>query len=234
MHSLSSRDLTGTSSINYHGRAVSCKINLQVRLLVLSVVDAPGVGALTDHDPAKMRQSRLEPFPNPLGQALGGWIFQTLDVVEACMVQDFAQGVEGRGNIGEIDNPALFCLERTPDVDFNGERMAVHSGAFVAFRHIREPVRGRKSEGFVDDHGSCLRYAEYLMHLKAQPPLRMPKAVAHRPGRIGLYLRTVYGLEEKVPEVKGEILFRIDALLGVQELQLVSGPYSEKLRPPWG
>jgi len=31
-----------------------------------------------------------------------------------------------------------------------------------------------------------------------------------------------------VPEVKGEILFRIGALLWVQELQLVSGPYSER------
>ena len=68
------------------------------------------------------------------------------------MIQNFLQGIERRRDIGEVHDPAGFGLERTSNADLYSERMAMHPGAFVVFRDIRQPVRGREGKSLVDDH----------------------------------------------------------------------------------
>jgi hypothetical protein len=55
----------------------------------------------------------------------------------------------------------------------------------------------------------------------------MPEAIVYCKLRMRPYPRAFQGLQEKVPEIEIEIVFRIDSILREGELQLVPGPYGE-------
>jgi len=60
------------------------------------------------------------------------------------------------------------------------------------------------------------------MRLKRKPPLRVRKAIACCSGNIGALVRSVHGLQEKVPEIEMLELFGPCERLRVNEFQLTA------------
>jgi len=84
----------------------------------------------------------MQSFPYPPREILAGRVFEPFNVVEAMMIELVEQGLKGAPQVSEIHHPACFLANRTTDMDFNPERMAVHAGTFVPLRDIGKAVGG--------------------------------------------------------------------------------------------
>lgn len=55
-------------------------------------------------------------------------------------------------DLGKVHHPAAVFAQLTTQMQFDLERMPVQARAFVAWRYIRQPVRGLESENFENIH----------------------------------------------------------------------------------
>src|SRR3546814_4664113 len=56
-------------------------------------------------------------------------------------------------DVAEVHHPAAVGARLAGDMQLDHERMPVQPRAFVARRHVRQPVRGLDGEGLEDVHG---------------------------------------------------------------------------------
>lgn len=84
-------------------------------------VAAAGCTGFMDRDPGEQGQTRLESVPDPDGQVLAGWIFQSGDVIEAAMVQLLENRREGGAHFGKIADPTQVRVDRAFEVQFDLE-----------------------------------------------------------------------------------------------------------------
>jgi hypothetical protein len=106
----------------------------------VSAVTATGVARFLHNNPCQLRKRRQETLPDPFRQVFTGRIVETLNVIEAIVIQLLKQRLKSLFEVGEIHDPARLFSHRAPDVDFYSKGMPMHTGAFMAVGHIGQPV----------------------------------------------------------------------------------------------
>ncbi|AHY45108.1 hypothetical protein UIB01_10405 [Stutzerimonas decontaminans] len=91
-------------------------------------------------DTRKLWKQRLELIPDPFCQVFASRVFQTRDVVQIVVIEQFVQRLEYGFYFAEITNPACMQIDRTTDIQRDPERMAVQPSTFVPLRHVGQAV----------------------------------------------------------------------------------------------
>src|SRR6185312_13776973 len=105
-----------------------------------TAVAAARVTGFAHHDLGQQRQARLQPVPQPDGDALAGGVVQALDLVEVVVIEEFVQRLERLLDVGEVEHPAAVGPEGSVYVDLHHERVAVQARALVTGWHVRQAV----------------------------------------------------------------------------------------------
>ena len=99
--------------------------------LRLTVIDATRGASFTDHDPSQRWQRQPELMPNPTRKVFARWILQSLHFVQVTVVDLVLNCLEGSLDVGEVDNPTTLWVDRTSNVNFDLEAMAMQAATFV-------------------------------------------------------------------------------------------------------
>jgi hypothetical protein len=88
-----------------------------------------------DFAQAGKRWSKL--FPDPTGDVLAGWIFQTFDLIQVPVVNTILDRSKRRLYIREIHDPTMMLVKRSFNVYLNAKTVAMEATAFMTGRHMR-------------------------------------------------------------------------------------------------
>ena len=92
-------------------------------------------------------------IPDPSGQVFTGRILESVNIVQAVMIELLKQGLEGVPQISEIHHPTGMLANRTTDMNFDPERVPMHTGALVPFRNVGQTVSGFDLKNTENIHG---------------------------------------------------------------------------------
>jgi hypothetical protein len=67
-------------------------------------------------------------------------ILKPRELVEVTVVEGVANGADGDVDIGVVNEPTHFRVDRTTNGNFHAEAMSVEPTALMAFRDVGEPV----------------------------------------------------------------------------------------------
>ena len=116
----------------------------EVRTHAVSVsgaaIDTARREGLGDHDLDKTGQPGRELCPPPHGEQLARGIGEALDFVQHLMIEPLDQRLSVLVDLGEVHDPAALGIDLALDHDLDRIAVAVHPGAFVPHRHLREEV----------------------------------------------------------------------------------------------
>ena len=73
------------------------------------------------------------------------------------MVDLFIERLKGPDDIRKVHDPTRLLLDRSRDVNFDPERMAMQPPAFVVFRDIRQKVRRFNGKNLEYFHGNRIK-----------------------------------------------------------------------------
>jgi hypothetical protein len=92
----------------------------------------------------------------PAREILAGRVIETRYFVQVTMIELLVQRLERGLDVGKIHHPAQPCVHRAAHVEFDPERVPVHSRALVPGRYVWQPVRRLEREGLEYIHVAAL------------------------------------------------------------------------------
>ena len=119
-------------------------------VLRLTVVHATRGASFTDHDPTQRGQGQLELMPNPTRNVFARWILQSLHFVQVVVVDLVFNCLESALDVSEVDNPTRLWIDRTLNVNFDLEAMAMQTTTFVPGGYVWEAV-GRFDREYLEN-----------------------------------------------------------------------------------
>ena len=113
-------------------------------------------------------------------------------------------------------------VNRPSQAELDAERVAVQAATLVPWWHVRQQVSRLKRELLIDFQGCSSWYPKVLVGLEAKTPDRVVEAVSD--GRLGvpITLGPIHWLQEEVAEIQIFERRWVDAILGENDLQLVT------------
>jgi hypothetical protein len=89
-------------------------------------------------------------MPNPTGKVLARWILQSLHVVQVMVVDLVFNCLESALDVSEVDNPTRLWIDRTLNVNFDLEAMAMQTTTFVPGGYVWQVV-GRFDREYLEN-----------------------------------------------------------------------------------
>lgn len=105
------------------------------------------------HHFAEQWQRRTQPIPDPYREIFAGRILESRHIVEIVMIELIIERRERPLDFGKINHPAKVWIDRPGNMQFNPERMSMHTAALVPGRYVRQAMRRFEGEGFEEFHG---------------------------------------------------------------------------------
>lgn len=117
-----------------------------------AVIFNPAIAGLINPDRRQLRKPRNNPLPNPNRNVFRSWILQTLNFIEAMVVELRNQWRKCGFDFEKIDNKPGNRIGRTHEAHFHPIGVAVHSMASMCRGNIRETVCSLKIESLSYHH----------------------------------------------------------------------------------